>query len=82
MSRSSPGRPWRDDRARGAERVREYLTTTFVSYRDAGRILGVGYTTLFRSTRCTPRGPSIEVCEALADHSGRSVSYFRGRTDQ
>jgi hypothetical protein len=70
------------DRERGAARVKAYLTTTFVSYRDAERILGICYTTLWRATNCNPRGPSIEVCESLADHSGLSISYFRGRTEQ
>lgn len=64
------------------ERIAAYVRGNFVSMRAAAETLGVPTTSVWRAVHGrAKRGPSIELCDALAEFTGRPTDYWRGRTE-
>lgn len=68
---------------RSATRIEAYIDTAFGgNVREAARVLGVEHVMLWRAARgFTVRGPGVVLLEALAKHSGQSMSYWSGRAN-
>lgn len=86
MSRAKGGKGAKGAKGKGrpkpplwSQRVAEYVIANWTSTRAAGDALGVDHSVLWRAMQGYVQGPSAELLNALADHSGLSTDHFLGR---
>lgn len=63
-----------------AVRITAYVKEKFGSTRVAADTLGCDHATLWRAMQgFAVNGPSADICERLEKHSGKPMSFWRGR---